>query len=111
MAELRTIRTLTHSEWHTEATRRFGDDHRAWRFRCPRCGNIQSIASVLEHNPSLKDPSNWIYVSCEGRHVPGHGCDWTLGGLFKIHTVEVVVDDEGTLPVFEFDDARIEVGT
>jgi len=25
--------------------------------------------------------------------------------------VEVVVDDEGTLPVFEFDDARIEVGT
>lgn len=95
---------LTHAEWSKKGTELFGPSPRKWKFKCPRCGHVQSGESVLEHNPSLDilKIRNWIYYSCEGRHNKEHGCDWTLGGLFQIHRVEVVLDDGHVSPVFEF---------
>lgn len=85
------------------ATETFGAPDQ-WRFRCPQCGHVQSIASVKEHDTEPnRDNFTWITFSCEGRFVPGFGCNWTLGGLFKIHTVEVRWAGQ-MIPSFEFDD-------
>ena len=100
------MRTLTHDEWHARGRELYGDDPRKWRFRCVACGNIQSHESVTERNPRIGDTSRWIYYACEGRHTDGVGCDWTLGGLFKVHKLEVR-DGERPVPCFEFaDDPR-----
>jgi hypothetical protein len=65
----------------------------------------------MERNPALQadNVSAWVFMSCEGRYTKGVGCDWTLGGLFRIHTLEVVREGD-VVPCFEFADANI-VGT
>lgn len=78
--------------WLAVAVELFGDDPRAWRFKCPSCGHEQSHNEAKERKPDIGDTSSWIYFSCEGRHTAGVGCDWTLGGLFQIHTLEVLED-------------------
>lgn len=81
----------------------FGEDARAWRFRCPMCKHEQSHNEVKARKPDIGDTSNWIYFSCEGRQNADVGCDWTLGGLFGIHAVEVFDPARGSCrPVFEF---------
>ena len=97
------MRKLSHREWINEAIELFGKDSKEWKFVCPSCGHIQSIKSVLEHNPSLdsNDIQNWIHYNCEGRINEGEGCVWTLGGLFHIHKLEVIYQEK-TIPSFEF---------
>ena len=74
-------------------------DH--WAFRCPKCGHIQSVASLMCHGLSYEEASARAYYACEGRFTPATGCDWTLGGLFQIHTLEVVTPGGRSLPCFE----------
>jgi hypothetical protein len=70
-----------------------------YAFRCVNCGHIQSFASLARHMP-LEETRNRAYFACEGRFCKDEGCDWTLGGLFTIHTLEVVTDG-GVIPSFE----------
>lgn len=86
---------LTREEWLKLAVRLYGKDATKWKFRCVRCGHVQSHESVKAANPDIGDTSNWIFFSCEGRWREGVGCDWTLGGLFTIHKVEVLDDRDG----------------
>lgn len=92
---------LTLQDWQRIASEFYGEP-RAWRFRCASCGNVQSGASVREHNAAITN-AQWVFSNCEGRHTKGHGCDWTLGGLFSIHTVEVFAG-AGPMAVFAFAD-------
>lgn len=70
-------------------------------FRCPHCGHIQSPASLVQYMEG-KDAGNTAYCCCEGRfNSGGPGCDWTLGGMLRIHTLEVITDDGHVVPVFE----------
>lgn len=103
----------TLAEWRAEAGLRFGPDPRDWRFRCVSCGHVQSIASILEHTPDRDRElvGNQVAFSCEGRWVKGVGCDWTLGGLFTIHKVEVVMEDGAICPSFEFADDDTDTDT
>lgn len=78
--------------WLAIAAELFGDDPRAWRFACPSCGHEQSHNEVKARKPDIGDTSGWIYFACEGRHIASVGCDWTLGGLFQIHSLEVIED-------------------
>jgi hypothetical protein len=81
----------------------FGSDPRRWRFRCPSCGHEQSHEDVKVRNPEIGDTSSWIHFSCEGRRNPGHGCDWTLGGLLRCHKLEVFSPEKGAFVIsFEF---------
>lgn len=91
-------------DWITEGARRFGGNRDHWQFVCPSCGNVQSLASVMEHNPELdaEQVARWICSECEGRHTPEHGCDWTLCGLFQIHKLQVLHVTGAVYPVFEF---------
>lgn len=98
------VQTVSQEDWLARARVLFGPDTGGWRFVCPACGNVQSIASVLAAAPELTcdDVKGWIYYNCQGRYTAG-GCDWTLGGLIRRHRLEVVKDDGSVMPVFEFD--------
>lgn len=100
------VRKITNEEWLAEGQALYGERARDWKFRCVKCGNVQSAVSVSERNPEINIEStrNWIYFSCEGRRTAGVGCDWTLGGLFKIHRLEVIEPDGNPHPTFEFAD-------
>ena len=97
------MKKLSYEEWISKAKELFGQDSKAWKFKCPSCGHTQSIKSVLEHNPSLNldDVKNWIHYNCEGRTNEGEGCVWALGGLFQIHKLEITRNGI-TIPSFEF---------
>lgn len=89
-------------QWKAKATALFGADVDKWRFKCPACGQSQTLAEFKAAN--VQKPEGKFYFSCIGRWVPGRGCDWTLGGLFQIHKTEVIDQDGDVFPVFEFDE-------
>jgi len=85
--------------------------------RCPACGTVQSMNSLIEAGAgdTEDDVEKYAGFSCVGRwlesgpadfkrHKPkkgDHGCDWTLGGLLHIHNLEVVTPDGEIHPRFE----------
>jgi hypothetical protein len=91
-------------------------------FICPICATAQSIASLLRAGAPLDRVENYIGFSCEGRFTGAgpwpndpaaqrartkRGCDWTLGGLLRLHRLEVVTEDGDRQPSFEIASADI----
>lgn len=79
-------------------------------FRCPMCKTVQSIQSFVSAGVDLDEAEKFIGFSCVGRMTGAEGprsepdgkpCDWTLGGLFKLHNLEVIGEDGKTHPFFE----------
>jgi hypothetical protein len=73
-------------------------------FRCPNCRTVQSMALLVAHGVTPDEAETCIGFSCVGRFTTppkAIGCDWTLGGLFKIHELEVVDAEGGVHPRFE----------
>jgi len=101
----RTVMTL--DAWRDEAARRFGPKGRDWKFKCAQCGETQSLKEFVDAGMTLEEAQSRAHFSCIGRWVKGRGCDWTLGGLFRIHTMEVQTPDGELTPVFEFADADL----
>lgn len=103
--EQKKVKVYTRKEWLEEAKSRFGENMAKWRFKCAQCGHVQSIESMIEHNPKL-DPEEMrsaVYQECEGRHTKHQGCDWAIYGLFRIQKVEINFEGKN-IPVFEFAD-------
>lgn len=92
---------------------------RHWAFVCPICSTVQSVASLVAAGASPEEAAHLIGFCCEGRFTNAgpwpmacditpiafarrkvRGCDWTLGGLFKIHTLEVISPEGDTSPWF-----------
>ena len=113
------MKTITQDEFLAEAKARFGSNTRDWKFVCPACGTVQSVQqlldAVLASGGTKDDVHGYIGFSCIGRftgqgdagiaaHHRGEkwdkGCNWTLGGLFRIHTLEVLLDGKPR-PTFE----------
>jgi hypothetical protein len=76
--------------------------------KCPMCGTVQSMATLLKAGANADNVESFIGYSCEGRFSDAgpwpspadksqraarrrrvRGCDWTLGGLFHLHKLEV----------------------
>jgi hypothetical protein len=92
-------------------------------FKCPVCETVQSMASLKRAGCPDDKLEKQIGFSCEGRwskagpwpstptkqkrrRLEGRldgprGCDWTLGGLFRIHTLEVINEKGDPQPIFE----------
>lgn len=90
-------------------------------FRCPMCGTVQSMASLVRAGATTDQAEKAIGFSCEGRWTNAgpwwpsdkdrsaaaqqrrkqRGCDWTLGGLFTVHRLAVQTADGETHPRFE----------
>lgn len=58
---------------------------------CVQCGTVQSRQDFVDAGvfPTVEEAQSQWGFSCIGRSVAGRGCDWTLGGLFHIHKLEV----------------------
>lgn len=109
---------LTHEEFLAEAKNRFGADVRDWKFVCPACGTVQTVRQLLDavvaSGGTKDDVRGYIGFSCIGRFTGksddgiaakhrgekwDQGCNWTLGGLLHIHTLEVTMPG-GARPTF-----------
>ncbi len=107
---------ITFKDWIRIGTELFGPDRKQWKFQCVACGHEQSVVSIRAAHPELTADrvDGVVTFSCEGRLAtpprkrekrpdPAKGCDWTLGGLFQIHQLEVAdPDGGGYVPMFEY---------
>lgn len=96
-------RQMTHKEWWDEGVRLYGADPTKWRFRCARCNGSQSVEQCVAAGMTADE----AYFNCIGRRVDNIGCDWTLGGLFRIHTLEIMDEEGKAHPAFEFADSLL----
>lgn len=106
------MRKITLKEFQTELKAQ-GVEREHFAFVCPVCSTVQSGTSLIKagtaKNFALVETQ--IGFSCVGRFTnagphkkenpPGKGCDWTLGGLFRIHKLEVIGPDGAIHPYFE----------
>lgn len=81
--------------------------------KCVMCGTVQSGQSFIAAGAGadMDAVEKFIGFSCIGRFTnagphkkgmpAGRGCDWSLGGLFKLHKLEVETPDGKHHPFFE----------
>lgn len=79
---------------------------------CPRCKTVQSARDLIAAGAGADFVAvdGYVGFSCVGRWTgagsprktpDGKPCNWTLGGLFSLHTLEVVTEDGKHHPRFE----------
>lgn len=89
---------------------------------CVMCGTVQSVALLQRYSTRSPDdllqmlgfscvgrlvslaPSGWTAAAAPTPRLPdlaAPGCDWTLGGLFHLHKLEVEVKPGKFRPTFE----------
>jgi len=95
------MKTISVEDFTKQAIELYGEKRRNWKFKCPRCGTVQSGQDFLDADIKPDVAEGFIGFSCIGRVVNGKGCDWTLGGLFLLHKLEIVDDAGKKHPHFE----------
>jgi hypothetical protein len=100
------MKTIKLAEFLKEAEARFGGATHKWKFVCPSCKTAQSAEDMVAAGVSKEDVGRYVGFSCVGRFNKGKtGCDWTLGGLFRIHELEIE-DESGKMhPHFDLAEA------
>ena len=61
-------------------------------FICPSCKTVQTPQDLIDNGAGkdLDEVNGFIGFSCVGRfNNKKTGCDWTLGGFFQIHELEI----------------------
>lgn len=80
--------------------------------KCPMCKTVQSATDLIAAGAggTFEEVERVLGFSCVGRWLgaespraqpDGKPCNWTLGGLFHTHRLEVVTEDGKRHPVFE----------
>lgn len=106
------MKTLTLEEFHAQAkTQKVIREDVA--FICPMCGTVQSSRLLISEGVGAcyESVKTIIGFNCVGRYTgkgspsgekgKNHGCNWTLGGLFQTHELEVITPDGKHVPCFE----------
>ncbi len=114
------LKEIPLKDWLAEGERLFGDDKKQWKWKCPNCGHIQSIADFIELKKlgitkAEKDVGTLVYYSCIGRfdtRIPEKDvgtifnkkspCNYTNGGLFCFANTFVINESRERIPVFDF---------
>lgn len=105
------MQSMTLNEFHA-AIKAQGLPPNHWAFRCPACGTVQSATDLINAGAgaSMGEVEKYLGFSCYGRFTgagaprkkpDGKPCNWTLGGLFQIHRLEVLTPDGERHPRFE----------
>lgn len=108
------MKKITAAEFHAEMKAQGAQDRQDIAFKCVACGTVQSIRSLVNAGLTAEQAESRIGFACEGRQrgakgavdrAPAdpeiRGCNWSLGGLFHIHKVEVTTPDGKVHPTFE----------
>ena len=71
-------------------------------FICPSCQTMQCAKDLIEAGAGkdFEGVEKYLGYSCVGRWSKDKGCNWTLGGLFQIHELEVITPDGEKHPRF-----------
>lgn len=94
------MRTIPHADFLAELDAQ-GVPRVHAALKCCSCGQIQSVASLMEFAGLARDDAaDCVAQECGGRHRPGCGCDWATYGLLRIHTLEVVTEGGNTIAAF-----------
>jgi len=97
---------IAHEDWCAKGRELFGDDPMNWKFVCPSCGHVASVADWKNAGASEGE----FAFSCIGRRL-GSGndmggkkqpCNYAGGGLFQLNPVIVIYADGGERPTFAF---------
>ena len=101
----------TQSELVETLRERFGDDPKAWAFRCPACGDVSrstDFTAAFEAKGVKEYGSDRLGQECIGRWVSDRGCDWAAYGLF--HGPEFIIMADGrqvpSFPVASVEEAQ-----
>jgi len=97
------MRKLTFDQFKTELQAQ-GVPPEHFAVVCVHCGEVQSRQDFVDAgiHPTIEEAQRHWGFSCIGRWDVGRGCDWTLGGLFTLHTLELDLGDgKKPLPCFE----------
>lgn len=89
-----------------------GVDREDYAFKCPVCRTVQSAADLIAAGAGkdFSEVERYLGFACLGRFTgagaarkqpDGNPCDWTLGGLLRLNTFEVVTPDGKGHPHFE----------
>jgi len=95
----------TREEWTAEGVRRFGENLMHWKFVCPVCEHVQTVADFKKFKDRGATPDD-ARQNCIGRFMPpdqrrgpsnpdGQPCDYTAYGLLRLAPI-VVVGEDGT---------------
>lgn len=106
------MNTLTIPEFHAALKAQGVGAREHCAFKCPICKTVQSAANwIRATGRSFEEIEKSLGFSCIGRAInagphkngskPGKGCDWTLGGFFKLHKLEIVDEAGKHHPMFE----------
>jgi hypothetical protein len=106
------MQTMTLAEFHDALRAQGVRSHEDSAFVCPMCGAVQSGRDLIEAGAgsNFDEVEKYIGFSCIGRFMnagppraqkDGKGCNWTLGGLFQLHKLEVLTPDGKRHPRFE----------
>lgn len=65
-------------------------------FICPSCKTVQTPQDLIDAGAGkdIEEVNGFIGFSCVGRWNKDKGCNWTLGGLFKCHELELEITHE-----------------
>lgn len=105
------MQTMTLDEYKA-AVKAQGVPHEHIAMKCPMCGAVQSGADLIAAGAGadFDEVEKYLAFSCVGRFTgagsprkkpDGKPCNWTLGGLFSLHKLEVVTPDGKKHPRFE----------
>ena len=105
------MQTMTLEEFHA-ALKAQGVNHMHFALKCPMCGTVQSATDLIAAGAGsdFDAVEKYLGFSCLGRFTgagsprkkpDGQPCNWTLGGFFPLHKLEVVTPDGEHHPRFE----------
>ncbi len=105
------MKTMTLDEFQAACMDRFPSSLQT-AVKCPMCGTVQTAQDFIDagQGHSFDDVQGVLGFSCIGRftgapaprrEADGKPCNWTLGGLLRLHKLEVVTPDGQSHPHFE----------
>lgn len=99
---------MTKAEWEAKGQRLFGPNQLDWKFVCPCCGHVASIADWRAAGAEVAAAAfscvgRWIEGSAEAFVNKGKGpCTYAGGGLFRLNPIEVMEDNGKVHEMFAF---------
>lgn len=106
------MKTMTLDEYRAQIKAQGLEAPEDFAFKCPRCGTVQSARDLIAAGAGedFEEVEKYLGFSCVGRWTgagsprkepDGKPCNWTLGGLFALHNLEVETPDGEKHPRFE----------